>query len=94
MYHCPAHKTYRTLQGWTFHSSWCNQAWDVVEQQVVRVEAARSAKPARPPWAIGKSTRAVVALARANGLNPYDRHSGHDIWDGFDPVVRKEFMAR
>ena len=89
-YHCPTHGGFKTRHGYEFHSGWCESAWQVVERELVRVEVSKSAKPVRPPWAVGKTTRSVAALARSEGLNPYNP----DAWDGFDPVVRKEFLAR
>ena len=90
MYRCPTHNTFRTLKGWTFHSSWCEAAWGVCEAQILTAEARKAAKVERPGWAVGKSTRAVRALARSLGRNPHDGDWTNDI----DPETRADFMGR
>ena len=95
MYRCPAHNTFRTLKGWSFHSSWCEAAWGVCEAQILKSEQRKTPKFTRPPWAVGMSNQKLVAIAKQEGItNLFERENTRDWYDGLDSVVIAEARAK
>ena len=102
-YHCAAHGHFRSRGGWEYHAGWCETAWGVVEREIARVESAREFRMVeRPAWADAvrrdnegrfvarPTTVALMELAKANELNPWESDWGTDL----DKSVCKDFLER